>query len=87
MSQNVENTTLTFQQAYNLAYDAALHRYPPDASNKEEDQAPLDVIDGSKEIFTMYMEMSLREDKEMVEGWKEDTNIILIFVSSPLPVP
>jgi hypothetical protein len=35
----------------------------------------------------MYMEMSLREDKEMVEGWKEDTNIILIFVSSPLPVP
>jgi hypothetical protein len=66
----------------------ARHRYSPDTSNKERleelSQSDLEVIDGSEAIFAMYLEMALREDKEMVEGWKEDANTILIFVSSSL---
>ena len=35
----------------------------------------------------MYLEMSLKEDMEMVEGWKEDANSFLIFVSISLFLP
>jgi hypothetical protein len=41
-------------------------------------------IDGSETIFAMYLEISLREDKEMVGVWNQDAKSILLFVSSPL---
>jgi hypothetical protein len=49
--------------------------------------AQIEEVDGSAAIFTMYLEMSLKEDVEMVEGWKEDANSILIFVSISLFLP
>ncbi|KAH8986851.1 hypothetical protein EDB92DRAFT_1948871 [Lactarius akahatsu] len=58
------------------------HHYPPIApnvskSNDAQDQAQLEVIDGSEAIFNMYLEMSLREDKEVVESWNQDSKTIL----------
>ncbi|KAH8997829.1 hypothetical protein EDB86DRAFT_3102010 [Lactarius hatsudake] len=73
MSQNLED-----------GEDTALrspHPYPPNASesNNAQDQAQLEVLDGSEAIFNMYLEMSLREDKERVEGWNQDAKSILLF--------
>ena len=56
------------------------HRYPPDAVQNE-------VIDGSEAIFTMYLEISLREDIETAEAWSQDAESILVFVSSPQGSP
>ena len=50
-------------------------RVDPDARNQ---------IDGSEAIFAMYLEISLREDKETVDGWNQDAKSILLFVGSPL---
>jgi hypothetical protein len=44
----------------------------------------VEAIDGSEEIFTLYLEISLREDKEMVEVWNQDAKSTLLFVSSSL---
>ncbi|KAF8265065.1 hypothetical protein EI94DRAFT_1736704 [Lactarius quietus] len=55
-----------------LGDNAVGHHYPPDV-------AQIEMVDGSEAIFTMYLEMSLREDIEMVEGWNQDANSILIF--------
>ncbi|KAH9032792.1 hypothetical protein EDB85DRAFT_2145367 [Lactarius pseudohatsudake] len=59
----------------------SLHHYPPNVSesNDAQDQAQLEVIDGSEAIFNMYLEMSLRVDKEMVESWNQDAKSILLF--------
>jgi len=45
---------------------------PPDAAHFE-------VIDGSEAIFTMYLEISLREDQETAEAWNQDAKSILLF--------
>ena len=42
----------------------------------------MEAIDGSEVIFAMYLEMSLREDEEMVEAWNKDAKTTLLFVSS-----
>lgn len=39
-------------------------------------------IDGSDAIFTLYLEMSLKEDETMIEAWNQDAKSIVIFVSS-----
>ncbi|KAH9056258.1 hypothetical protein EDB87DRAFT_1638153 [Lactarius vividus] len=55
--------------------DAALpshHHFPPN-------QAQIEVVDGSEAIFNMYLEMSLRKDKESVESWNQDAKSILLF--------
>ncbi|KAN0140454.1 hypothetical protein V8E53_001663 [Lactarius tabidus] len=36
-------------------------------------------VDGSGQIFSMYLEMATEEDKKMVENWKADADGILIF--------
>ncbi|KAH9166822.1 hypothetical protein EDB89DRAFT_185096 [Lactarius sanguifluus] len=73
MSQHLE-------QGNNAALQS-LHHSPPNISesNDAQDQAQLEVIDGSEAIFNMYLEMSLREDKEMVESWNQDAKSILLF--------
>ncbi|KAH8997832.1 hypothetical protein EDB86DRAFT_3102011 [Lactarius hatsudake] len=73
MSQNLEDGDDTALRS--------LHPYPPNASesNDAQDQAQLEVLDGSEAIFNMYLEMSLREDKERVESWNQDAKSILLF--------
>ncbi len=39
-------------------------------------------VDGSNDLFTMYMETAEKEDKEMSERWTTDADSILVFVSS-----
>jgi hypothetical protein len=43
-------------------------------------------VDGSGQIFSMYLEMATEEDKRMVENWKADADGILIFVRLSLLV-
>jgi hypothetical protein len=43
-------------------------------------------VDGSGQIFSMYLEMATEEDKKMVENWKADADGILIFVRPSLLV-
>ncbi|KAN0139085.1 hypothetical protein V8E53_003087 [Lactarius tabidus] len=47
-----------------------------------QNQAPhlgSNFVDGSGQIFSMYLEMATEEDKKMVENWKADADGILIF--------
>jgi hypothetical protein len=37
--------------------------------------------DGSEALFSMYLDRTITEDKEMVESWKGDADKILVFVS------
>ncbi|KAF8259643.1 hypothetical protein EI94DRAFT_1615028, partial [Lactarius quietus] len=36
-------------------------------------------IDGSDEIFTLYLEISLREDEKMIEVWNQDAKSMILF--------
>ncbi|KAF8258610.1 hypothetical protein EI94DRAFT_1790970 [Lactarius quietus] len=36
-------------------------------------------IDGSDEIFTLYLEIFLREDEKMIETWNQDAKSIMLF--------
>jgi Family of unknown function (DUF6535) len=44
-------------------------------------QDGLDSSGGSEDLFSMYLERAIEEDKAMVERWKSTTDGILIFVS------
>jgi hypothetical protein len=46
----------------------------------QESRATSDFVDGSGQIFSMYLEMATEEDKKMAENWKDDADGILIFV-------
>ena len=37
--------------------------------------------DGSRQLFSMYMEIGEKQDKKTAERWKADADVILIFVS------
>ena len=37
--------------------------------------------DGSEALFSMYLDRTITEDREMVESWKGDADKILVFVS------
>jgi hypothetical protein len=52
--------------------------YPPDGAQIEAIDAR---IDGSDEIFTLYLEIFLREDEKMIEIWNQDAKSIILFVS------
>jgi hypothetical protein len=47
-------------------------------------------VDGSGNLFPMYLELAKAEDEKMADQWKEDADGILIFVSanitSTLPI-
>ncbi|KAN0140414.1 hypothetical protein V8E53_001623, partial [Lactarius tabidus] len=45
----------------------------------QESRATSDFVDGSGQIFSMYLEMATEEDKKMAENWKDDADGILIF--------
>ena len=36
---------------------------------------------GPEALFSMYLDRAIEDDKKMVEGWKSNTDGILIFVS------
>src|SRR6266404_9452497 len=57
------------------------HRDHSGELNIAQDRANFGVIDGSDAIFTLYLEMALKEDKEMVDGWNQDAKSVLLFVS------
>jgi hypothetical protein len=40
-----------------------------------------DFQDGSRQLFSMYMEFGEKQDKKTAERWKADADVILIFVS------
>jgi hypothetical protein len=56
------------------------HSYPPHSARNQESQAASDFVNGSGQIFSMYLEMATEEDKKMAESWKDDADGILIFV-------
>ena len=43
--------------------------------------AESDFQDGSRQLFSMYMEIGEKQDKKTAERWKADADVILIFVS------
>ena len=43
-------------------------------------QSDFGVVDGSGQIFSMYLEMAEEEDKKMTESWKADAEGVLVFV-------
>ena len=63
--------------------------YPPQwAQNRaSQPEGQSDFVDGSRPIFSMYLEMAEEEDKKMAESWKADAEGILVFVHLCLLVP
>jgi hypothetical protein len=55
-------------------------RYPPPSAQNRAEPIISNFVDGSGQVFSMYMEMATEEDKKMVENWKADADGILIFV-------
>ncbi|KAN0140472.1 hypothetical protein V8E53_001681 [Lactarius tabidus] len=56
-------------------------QYPPPGTSAQN-QASHGVsnfVDGSGQIFSMYMDMATEEDEKMVGSWNADANGILIF--------
>ena len=56
---------------------------PPYNTWDQQDQAPIGESyssDGSGSLFSMYLDRTILDDREMVEGWKGDADKILIFV-------
>lgn len=47
------------------------------------ESAQSDSGDGSEKLFAVYIAHAKKVDEEMVEGWQEDMDSILIFVRSP----
>lgn len=56
---------------------------PPNITRTQQDQAlsgESDLSDGSESLFSMYLNRTIPEDREMVESWKADADKILVFV-------
>ncbi|KAN0140515.1 hypothetical protein V8E53_001724, partial [Lactarius tabidus] len=58
-----------------IGYD----QYPPQSAPNQAPRNVSDFVDGSGQIFSMYLDMATEEDKKMVENWKADADGILIF--------
>jgi hypothetical protein len=52
----------------------------PQEGTSVPNNAASNFSDGSGPIFSMYLERTKEEDKEMAESWKADADGILIFV-------
>jgi hypothetical protein len=57
-----------------------VNQYPPQLAQHHASQGVSNFVDGSGQIFSMYMEMATEEDTKMVKNWKADADGILIFV-------
>ena len=56
------------------------HQHPHQSAPKETSWGESDFVDGSRPIFSKYLEMAEEEDKKMTERWKADADGILVFV-------
>ena len=56
------------------------YQYPPQSATAQAPQVVSDFVDGSGQIFSMYLGMATEEDKKMAENWQADADGILIFV-------
>ena len=56
-------------------------------ASQPKGQSDFRVLDGSGQIFSMYLEMAEEEDKKMTESWKADAEGVLVFVRLCLLVP
>lgn len=56
------------------------NQYQPRSTQKQELDVDSEYVDGSEPIFSMYLEIATKEDKEKVKNWKDDADSILTFV-------
>ncbi|KAN0128008.1 hypothetical protein V8E53_014185 [Lactarius tabidus] len=70
---NVRNPAINTGESGDHLYD------PPHSARNQESRATSDFVDGSGQIFSMYLEMATEEDKKMAENWKDNADGILIF--------
>ena len=58
---------------------------PPQASKGQisegESEFEPDFADRSGPLFSMYLEQAEKEDNKVVERWRADAGVILVFVS------
>jgi hypothetical protein len=59
--------------------DAAPDR-PDRGQNAQNQEQQLEFPDSSESLFLMYTKIAEEEDNKMVEGWKREAEVILLFV-------
>jgi len=55
------------------------HRDQPLPGANQPSSSEPNLRDGSEQLFSMYLEFRVVEDNKMVERWKEDANVFLIY--------
>ena len=55
--------------------------YPPEPGRNQASQRA-SFVDGSGPLFSMYVDMTAEQDRDMAKSWKGDADGILVFVST-----
>ena len=51
------------------------------AGHSDQPKSGAHFQDGSRQLFSIYMEIGEKQDEKTAERWKADADVILIFVS------